>query len=270
MQILRIGVAALVVVAVAGVGVTCAEESPEAPMAREAPAGRWISTSAVDASTGDYGSGEDTTVTQFSQTFTYRGHRGEVGLMVPYLHRNGAGVTAGEATRARRGRTLPDETSGLGDIRLKAKSYWLEETDLRPSVDLSGQIKFPTADEDEGLGTGRFDVGFGPEFLKRLGALIAFGDLQLVLRDTPSDSAIKPVRLDYAAGLGYPLTEKFTAYASLEGSTQSSSGVEAPLELVFSGVWKATERVGLRGYLLAGLTEGSPDFGGGASVVFQF
>ncbi|MBI3317797.1 MAG: transporter [Candidatus Omnitrophica bacterium] len=232
-------------------------------------AAEWVSDSGVSVSTGDYGTGEDTTVTQLSQTFKRRGQTGEVGLVIPYLFRDGGGVTAGETARAGGG-AIPEEASGVGDLQLKGKYDWIEETDSRPGVDLGGRIKFPTASDDKGLGTGRFDVGFGPEFLKRFGSLITFGDLQLVFRDRPSGSTIKSTRLDYSVGVGYPLTERFTGYASLEGGTKSSSGSEVPLELVFSGGYKATDRLRVNGFLLAGLTDGSPDFGGGTSVTVSF
>lgn len=237
---------------------------------RPAWAGPFRSTSGVSVTTGDYGTGEDTTITELHETFVVRGEPGEIGVKIPYLFRDGSGVTAGESRRARSGTTIPEDADGLGDVQLLGKYFWLEEADSRPAVDLAGRVKFPTADDDEGLGTGRFDVGFGPELLKRFGQLITFADFELVLRDKPDNSTIKSTRFDYSVGLGYPLTERFTGYVSLDGGTPSNSGADAPLELVLSAVYKATETTHLNGFLLAGLTEGSPDFGAGAGVTFYF
>ncbi len=177
-------------------------------------------------------------------------------------------MTAGESSRARGG-MIPNTADGIGDLQVKGKYYWLPETDVRPAVDLTGRVKIPTASAEKGLGTGRVDVGFGPSFWKRIGALRTFADLELVLRDRPSGSTIKSTRLDYAVGVGYPFTPRVTAYASLEGATQGSAGVEAPLELVLSAVYKVKEAVSLSGFVLTGLTTGSPDVGAGAGVTVR-
>ncbi|MDO8730779.1 MAG: transporter [Candidatus Omnitrophota bacterium] len=234
-----------------------------------AMAGSFRSTSGVSVTTGDYGTSEDTTITQLYETFVAKGQVGEIGVTLPYLFRNGNGVTVGESRRAQSG-TIPEEADGIGDVQVTGTYFWLEEDESRPAVDLAGRVKFPTADDDEGLGTGRFDVGFGPELLKHFGQLITFADFELVLRDKPDNSTIKSTRFDYSLGVGYPLTDRFTGYASLDGGTPTNSGADAPLELVLSAVYKATETVHLNGFLLAGLTEGSPDFGAGTSVTFYF
>ncbi len=235
----------------------------------EALAAQFRSTSGVSVSTGDYGTGEDTTITELYETLVAKGQAGEIGVKIPYLFRDGSGVTPGESRRARSG-TVPEDADGLGDVQLLGKYFWLAEEDSRPAVDLAGRVKFPTADESEGLGTGRFDVGFGPELLKHFGQLITFADFELVVRDKPDNSTIKSTRLDYSVGLGYPLTSRFTGYASLDGGTPTNSGVDAPLELVLSAVYKATETAHLSGFVLAGLTEGSPDLGAGTSITFYF
>jgi hypothetical protein len=47
---------------------------------------------------------------------------------------------------------------GLGDILLKGEYVLLAEQAALPEITGSLKIKFPTADEDKGLGTGEFDV----------------------------------------------------------------------------------------------------------------
>ncbi len=245
-------------------GVFAAQESVAKPSA-----GAWVSGSGVSVTSGKYGTAQTTTLTQLSETLKYQGSTGEVGVVVPYLIRRGGGVTAGETTRAR-GTTIPNNASGLGDIRLKGKYYWLEEVDWRPAVDVAGWVKFPTASASDGLGTGRFDVGFGPDLVKRFGSLITFADLQAVLRDRPSGSTIKSTRFDYSVGVGYPLTSRFTGYVSLDGGTKSSTNSKAPLEVVFSGTYKMMKNLGLNGFISAGLSKGSPDVGAGAAITIRF
>ncbi len=241
------------------------EEEETIPLNQQ---GGWISDSGVSVTTGDYGTDTDTTITELYETIKYRASKGELGVTIPYLFRNGNSTTVGESRPVQGG--IPDEADGIGDIQLKGKYYWLTETGAQPSVDLMGRIKIPTASEDDGLGTGHVDVGFGPEFTKLFGSLITFINLELVLRDKPDGSSIKSTRLDYALGMGYPLTEQFTGYLSLEGGTPIESGSDAPLEAVMSGVYKLTPSTGLNGYALVGLSDGSPDYGGGVSITFRF
>lgn len=236
----------------------------------ESRAGQFISSSSVAVVRGDFGTNEDTTITQLAETLKYRrADLGEVGLTVPYLFRDGGGVTPGEGARAR-SQAIPDEANGVGDLQLKGKYYWLDESDSRPSIDLTGRLKVPTASEDEGLGTGGMDVGMGTELVKRFGSLISLGDLELVLRDRPGGSTLHPVRVNYAVGVGYPITTRFTPYLFLDGSTPSRSGAEAPLELMLYGVYTVTQTVSMNGFLLTGLTDGSPDFGAGTGVTLKF
>lgn len=232
-------------------------------------AGNWISSSEVSVTQGDYGTGDDTTITQLSETIKYRGTTGELGVVVPYLFRRGGAVTPGESRRARN-QTIPSNADGIGDVQLKGKYFWIQETDTQPSVDLAGRIKFPTASESDGLGTGRFDVGFGPELLKWFGSFFLLGDVELVLRDKPDNSTIKSTRVDYSVGGGYSWTDRLTTTLTLDGGTQTNSGTDAPLELVLSGVYKMTESVSATTFVLGGLTDGSPDFGAGVGITVRF
>lgn len=229
----------------------------------------WSATSGVAVMVGDYGTSETTTITQLSETIKYQTETGELGLTIPYLFRDGNSTIPGESRRARAG-AIPEDADGFGDLRLKGLHEWLPETEGRPSVDWTGFVKFPTASEEDGLGTGRFDVGTGPALTKHFGSLITFGGLDLVLRDRPSHSTLKAVRLDYSIGVGHPVTDRLTGYASLEGGTPSSSGADSPHEIVFSGVYQLTDTASMDGYVLAGLTDGSPDYGAGAGVKLRF
>lgn len=232
----------------------------------------WNVSSGASVVTGKYGTGQRTTVTTLSDTVKYKGTAGELGVTVPYLIRSGNGVTAGETSKAEgQTQTIPSHAQGLGDVQVKGTFYLIPEGNVRPGVDLAGRIKFPTASADKGLGTGRFDVGLGPELFKRLTArLVSFANLEVVFRDKPSGSTIKSVRLDGSAGVGYDFTKRFTGYASLATGTPSSSGTNSPVEVVVSGVYHMTKTISVQGFALAGLNNASPDVGAGASVTFKF
>lgn len=221
--------------------------------------------------TGDYGAlnGKTTTVTYLTETLKYIGQRGELSLSFPYTFRNGGAVTAGEAVSTGTA-AIPKRADGIGDIQLKGKYYWLEETDSRPIVDLTGRVKFPAADDKKGLGTGKYDFGMGPSFLKRCGKYIWLADTELVLRQRPSGSSIKRVRFDYALGAGYPFTGQFTAYLFAEGSSKTARESDSPFELVLAGTYRHNSDYSINGYVLKGLTNGSPDIGGSLGVTRYF
>lgn len=60
-----------------------------------------------------------------------------------------------------------EEASGLGDITISAGYAALEEGSF-PRIRLEAFMKLPTADSDEGLGSGSFDWGPGISFSKWL------------------------------------------------------------------------------------------------------
>lgn len=55
-------------------------------------------------------------------------------------------------------------TSGLGDLTLSGTYLLVTQEGPWPSVSPWVSVKIPTADKDEGLGTGKADVGFGAIF----------------------------------------------------------------------------------------------------------
>jgi hypothetical protein len=50
-----------------------------------------------------------------------------------------------------------DRECGIGDLELSAKWKFAEEQAFLPSLALTGTVKFPTADDDKGLGSGETD-----------------------------------------------------------------------------------------------------------------
>lgn len=221
--------------------------------------------------TGDYGdpSEKNTAVTYFSETFKYIGQAGEISLGVPYLIRNGGGVTAGESSVAG-ARPIPKRADGIGDITLKGEYYWLNETNMRPSLDLNAKVKFPVASHDRGLGTGKYDFGTGVSLMKRFDKILTLFDLGLVVRQRPTDSSLKRIRFDFSPGFGYLFSRKFSAYLFIDSSTKSTKNDYKPLELILAGSYKPQRKYSLNAYLLFGLSRASPDFGASTGITRYF
>lgn len=218
---------------------------------------------------GDYGdlNGHHTTTSYFTETIKAFAKRGDLSVSLPYSLRNGGGVTAGESAD---GAGIPKQADGIGDIVLRGRYYWLNETDKAPNVDLTGKIKFPAASHSRGLGTGEFDFGLGTSLSKSFGEYLVLADAELILRKRPVASTMKRVRLDYSLGLGYPFSKKFSGYLFVDSSTKTNSGLKVPVEVVLAGTYKPQKKYALNGYLLFGLTNTSPDFGASIGVTRYF
>jgi hypothetical protein len=241
------------------------ESSGKSPSLVIASPGRFSLNTQFSVFTGTFGAAnnKNTTLSYFTETAKYtKQNLGEISLSIPYVVRNGGGVTADETVVS--GSAISNSANGIGDIQLKGRYYLIKETDVIPNIDLTGRIKFPSASRDRGLGTGEFDYGVGPSLYKRFGRYIVLLDQEVVFRQRPHGSTLKSIRYDYDVGLGYAFTSKFSGYFFVEGSSKTDifeTASEAHLELVFSGVYRINQDYGINGYLLSGLTDGSPDFG---------
>ncbi len=67
-----------------------------------------------------------------------------------------------------------DET-GIGDVNVGVRHRFQEETDDVPSAALLASLKLPTADDDDGLGTGELDLSLGGAMSKTLDPLSVTG-----------------------------------------------------------------------------------------------
>ena len=134
-------------------------------LSRAADAPTWQYGLSFSYLTGDYGADEDTEILYTAATVKRYFEKGDITLTIPYLDIDD-GVTfidgGAEAVAGAGG------GSGLGDIILKGRYYAVEQDGPLPFIDLVGSIKFPTADEDKGLGTGEADFTMMAEFARRL------------------------------------------------------------------------------------------------------
>jgi hypothetical protein len=124
---------------------------------------RWLFSSSVNYSVGDYGTNKDTTIVYVPFIFGVRPvDTLWINLTVPWIYQNSQNVVVtggGVATRKKAtGKFAQPATStsesGLGDVLLKGSFVLLDEKSFLPEIAPYVKIKFPTADKDRGLGTG--------------------------------------------------------------------------------------------------------------------
>lgn len=113
-----------------------------------------------------------------------------LALEVPYLYQSRTGATVlvgGTPTPVRRGSGMSgtggmpvtgseSSVNGLGDITLTASLTLLKERETSPRLLAHLYAKLPTADEQQGLGTGEFDWGGGLGIGKRFGDWSAYAE----------------------------------------------------------------------------------------------
>ena len=231
--------------------------SPDFSSAADAPT--WQTGLSFSYMTGDYGQDNNTDIFYSAASVKRYLEKGDVTLTVPYIDISSDGATfvGGEVEAINGG----DSGSGLGDIILKGRYYAVEQDGLIPYIDLVGSIKFPTADEDKGLGTGETDFTCMVEFARRLenNKWIALGELGYTFVGEPSGYDVDN-RYLYSAGLAYELDPKVTLSGYLDGRTSIFKGNVDPLSFLLIGEYKFRPDLRFDTLLELGLNDGAPDF----------
>ncbi len=237
---------------------------------------RFSLSSSFNYSTGDYGTSEDTEIIYVPFTFGVKLDRFELRLTVPYIRQTsqtvtltGGGVAVRKDKKAQAAQAT-DTESGLGDVLLRGSYILLQEQDVWPEVTPYVKIKFPTADEDRGLGTGEFDETFGVELSKTfLERFTAFLGVAYTIIGSPAGSDFDN-SFGWSVGAAYAVAQPFSVFAFLEGATAISSAQEDPLELRVGAEWRLTNVVKLTGSVTRGLSDGSADWGVSAGLALRF
>ena len=240
---------------------------------------RWLFSSSVNYSIGDYGTNKDTTIVYVPFTFGVRPvDTLWISLTVPYLYQNSQNVVVtggGVATRKKAtGKFAQPATatteSGLGDVLLKASYVLLNEKPLLPEIAPYVKIKFPTADKDRGLGTGEFDETIGVDLSKQLiGPLYGYVTVAYTFVGSPPGADFDN-SFGWGVGAAYTLFPGLSLFAFLDGSTAISPGQADPLELRVGAEYRLIKALKLTGAVSRGLSDGAADWGLSAALTLRF
>jgi hypothetical protein len=218
---------------------------------------------------GDYGTGIETGITFVPIVLVVSSPRQEFRLTVPYLS-----IHTSEPVIYLNGEVIgpipggSTSQSGLGDIVAQEEVFFVQGTARRPWLSGILRVKFPTADETQGLGSGAYDYGAGLGFIQPLGhAWNVLGAFQYVVRGDPP-------------GVDFRNTPWFTIGAQWRQSPRASWNVyydrrrsvfegNADLADLSAGYDRVLSRgVTFRSLVYAGLSTTSEDFGFGAGFSF--
>jgi hypothetical protein len=218
---------------------------------------------------GDYGTSSTTKIWYFPLTLEYETDENLVSVTIPYVIVNGTGnvvpggMGGGMGMVRPTGQTGSETESGFGDIVLTG-SHKLGGT-ATSRVDLTGMIKFGTADEDKNLGTGEDDFAVQLDFAQGYNENTLYGSGGYRIIGDPPGTNYNNVfygtlglsrRLDNANSAGVEFFAQEAVLSGIDGQSQ--------LTLFLSN--RPDNKTKLTGYFLLGLADGSPDWGIGVTL----
>jgi len=260
--------------------------APAAHAATTTDSDQFSVSAGADYSSGKYGTTTTTDIWSVPVTAAYQVDRWTFKLTVPYINISGAGDVIPGVGKVKNGNpkgrghgngnggitpttTTSGSASGLGDITASAGYELFGSADHTFGLDLTGKVKFGTADENKGLGTGKNDYGVALDTYKVSGAWTAFGGVGWMKYG--SSQYIK-LKNGFNANIGadYKLNPSNSIGAYYYYRERIADGGAPQSEL--TGYWnhKLSDNFRVQAYALAGFANGSPDYGVGASLKYSF
>ena len=176
-------------------------------------------------------------------------------------------VTDVELSPADRGRTT--RKSGFGDIYLSG-TYALENPYSDDFfIDVTARVKLPTADENKGLGTGKFDYTIQTDVAYLIGNVMPFATLGY--RFVGKTSLFDLQNSFFASvGLSYFLTRDTSFGVSYEYRESATPGFNSPKEIFSYIDVQLNDHWGLNVYSVVGLNNTTTDYGLGTQIRYKF
>jgi len=221
----------------------------------------------ADYSSGNYGGTQATEVWYFPLTAKYESDAWALRLTAPYLRITGPGNvlgTPGQIIVIPGAAVVRRTEAGMGDV--VAGATWKAHFDPGAAygIDLTGKIKFATADETRGLGTGKNDYALQADMFKSFSHSPASVFATLGYRALGEPAGVNLNNIWFGSlGCGYRFSATASAGAALD-LRQASSAAGAPARELSAFVsYKLLPESKIQLYVLKGTTRSSPDWGGG-------
>lgn len=220
----------------------------------------------LDYSSGDYGTNTTSEIWYVPVVGKYETGPMTYKVTVPWLR-----ITNPEVGPD--GDPLPggchDVESGLGDTVASAGYAVLDGSEGGVLVDLIGKVKFPTADEDQCLGTGETDYSAQVDVARMFGPVTGFATLGWKKFGDPPDSDFDDP-LFVSLGFATPVAVRTTAGASYDWRQKVVSTGSQIQELTLFVTHKLSQQWKVQLYAVKGFSDASPDAEGGLMVFHSF
>lgn len=223
-------------------------------------------------SSGDYGGTVDIEDVYIPVTGSVDYGRFGFRLTVPYLS---VTAPAGTIVTGPGGQPVPGSgasttESGLGDIVGSVTMYdVINNRDLGIALDITGKIKFATADEDKGLGTGEHDYSVQADLYKFIDDFTLLGTVGYKVRGDPRGVDLENVFFGSVGGI-YRFTQTTRGGLIFDYRESALATGDSIQELMGFVSRRMNDDWRVQVYALTGFSDSSPDFGGGVLVKRAF
>jgi hypothetical protein len=232
-----------------------------------------------DHSTGKYSSNRTSHSLSVPATISYDTDNYGFALTVSYLRQTGpAGTFSGSRIRPVSSANPIVTESGFGDTTGSVTKYLIDDDETGISVDLKGEIKFATANQSRGLGTGKNDYSIEVDVNKDFSTFGILGTLGYSVLGSPGVVVVNGIQQKIifhnifygSVGATYKITENTKAELVYDKQQAPEIGKLQQKDITASLYFKLSDDKSIHIYILRGLAKGSPDHGGGASVSASF
>lgn len=222
----------------------------------------------------DYGTSDTTSLWRVPISFSYRHTNFGISASMPLLSASSDGdVNVSNKTAIKTVtptfRKGQNSEFGIGDITLSGSLYITPDVRDEISYRLTGIVKFGTADETKGLGTGQDDFLIEGGVVKYLDEYTLSGTLGYEFSGDSPDFEYNNV-LYGTVGLAKQLAMQRQIGTYLYISEALTAGADGPLEVAVFYTQPASKTRNIYLFLAKGLSDGSPDFSLGGSMQFYF
>ena len=223
----------------------------------------------ADRSTGKFGSTEKTNITYIPTTLKLENEDLTLKLSVPYINISGPSNVVGGAGNApiitSNSQTATRRTaSGLGDVVASAGFNIGRNVAGGYGVDLVTKVKFPTADEKQGLGTGQRDYSVQFDGFSISGKNTYFGTFGYKKMGDTATIDFRDTAFG-AVGIARALNKNSQVGIIYDHRQASVSGVASQKEITLFITNRLSKELKLQAYIVGGLTDSSVD----SAVGFQ-
>lgn len=238
--------------------------------AQAADSAHYSVSTGVDFSSGGYGSEADTDIWFVPVTLKYARGPSTLRLTVPYIRvtapSGGAIIGYDDEGRPIYSGSGPRSTEqGLGDVVLGYTHSLFERPRDNFLIDVGAKVKFATADEDKGLGSGENDYGVFADVYYLAGAATPFATVGYRFLGDPAGIELRNV-WQGTLGMAYQLSDKNSVAAIWDWRQASTPGVDGMNELTASWSHRLDGGIKTQVYAVAGLSDASPDYGLGFMI----
>lgn len=224
-----------------------------------------------DYSRGDYGFTQSTEVSSIPANLSVDQDRWSLKATLPYITIKGPATVvtgAGGATSGAPPRPTSQSESGVGDVTLSA-TYHARPVPGELNIDLTGRVKFGTANENKGLGTGMTDYYAQIDFYQNFGVLTPFGNVGYRMLGANTGFPLKD-GFYATAGAAFRVSPKTVAGAAYDWRSRIIDGAENGTDAIAFIATNPNDRWNLLAYVLKGFNDASPDYGIGGAATYKF